>query len=138
VLIKGYQGIFMSRYPTSLPSKQKGAVLLESLIAILVFSFGVLALAGLQASMIKNTDEAKYRAEAAFLAQEKISQIWLSGDTNNLARFAETDTAVPQLPGGLMSVAISAGFDVNVKVNWTVPGGKQHTYLTNARVEGIN
>jgi Tfp pilus assembly protein PilV len=31
-----------------------------------------LALAGLQAVMIKNTDDARYRAEASFIAQQKL------------------------------------------------------------------
>ena len=34
---------------------QKGIVLLEALIAILIFSFGILAIAGLQGAMVKNT-----------------------------------------------------------------------------------
>ncbi len=123
----------MNRYPTSMPSNQKGVVLLESLIAILIFSLGVLALAGLQAAMIKNTDDAKLRAEASFIAQDKISQIWTSG-TANLADYILTDDPVAQLPSGKISVT-TAGRQVKVRVNWTPPGGREHTYLTNARIE---
>jgi type IV pilus assembly protein PilV len=124
----------MNRYPTSLASNQKGAVLLESLIAILIFSFGVLALAGLQAAMIKNTDDAKYRAEAAFIAQNKITEIWIDGTA--LAAHVVTDDPVALLPGGLMTV-VAPGSEIKITVNWTPPGGIQHTYITNARVEGI-
>ena len=56
---------------------QQGAILLEALIAVLIFSFGLLALAGLQTVMIKNTDDAKYRAEATFIAQQKLGEIWI-------------------------------------------------------------
>ena len=45
---------------------QQGVVLLESLIAILIFSMGILALVGLQAAMISNTSNAKYRADASY------------------------------------------------------------------------
>jgi len=54
----------------SLKSKtQQGIALLESMIAILIFSMGILALAGLQGVLVKNTSDAKYRAEATFIAQ---------------------------------------------------------------------
>ena len=57
---------------------QKGVVLLESLIAILLFSLGILALAGLQAAMLKNTSDAQYRAEATFIAQQKLGEMWVN------------------------------------------------------------
>ena len=123
-------------YPPSLPSAQQGVVLLESLIAVLIFSLGLLALTGLQAAMIKNTDDAKYRAEASFIAQDKLAEVWLTG-TNNLAGHIATNTAIPQLPSGKLSVAVSAGRDVTVTVRWTLPGGTEHTYFATARVEGL-
>lgn len=128
----------MKQYPklSKIKHSQQGAVLLESLLAVLIFSLGVLALAGLQSAMIKNTDDAKYRAEAAFLAQEVISEIWLTGH-DNLSGHIKTDDPVVQLPGGLVSVAVSANREVTVTVKWTLPGGSQHQYIANAMVEGI-
>lgn len=131
----------MKRYPTSLPSSQQGVVLLESLIALLIFSLGLLALTGLQAAMIKNTDDAKYRAEASFIAQQKLSEIWLNEDGNaNIAGYIETDTAINQLPNGTISVAVAADNScvVTVTVNWQLPGAAQHTYLTNGVIQGVN
>ena len=123
----------MNHYPTPSASQQKGAVLLESLIAILIFSFGVLALAGLQASLIKNTDEAKYRAEASFIAQDKISEIWIGGQAPGF--YIATDDPVAQLPGGKMTVAVvGATGEIKVTVKWTLPGGEEHTYLANTVV----
>ncbi|MFV1921093.1 MAG: type IV pilus modification PilV family protein [Methylotenera sp.] len=127
----------MNRYPLSIKKSQKGAVLLEALIAVVLFSFGILALTGLQAAMIKNTDDAKYRAEASFIAQQKISEIWINGNNTNLASYTLTDSPVPQLPNGKTSVAVSANRELTVTVNWTMPGGTEHTYLANARVEGV-
>jgi type IV pilus assembly protein PilV len=61
---------------------QSGSVLLEALIAILLFSMGMLALAGVQAAAIKNAAEAKYRAEASFLANQIIAQMWGENPAN--------------------------------------------------------
>ena len=61
---------------------QRGSVLLEALIAILLFSMGMLALAGLQAAALKNAAEAKYRAEASLLASQIIAQMWTENPAN--------------------------------------------------------
>lgn len=66
--------------------QQYGAALLEALIAILIFSMGVIALMGLQAVSIKNSLDAKYRADAAYLANQIIAQMWV--DRGNLDSYA--------------------------------------------------
>ena len=64
----------MTVRPSAL-ARQQGVVLLEALIAILIFSLGILGLVGLQASMVKGTSEAKNRAEASYVAQREIGRI---------------------------------------------------------------
>jgi len=114
---------------------QQGVALLESLIAILIFSMGILALAGLQSVMVKNTSDAKYRAEATFIAQQRLGMIWVG---TSLADYIETDTDISAtLPSGKRSVAVSPERVVTVTVTWQVPGESVHTYSTNARIEGI-
>jgi type IV pilus assembly protein PilV len=76
----------------SLPTREAGATLIESLVAILIFSFGLLGLIGLQAASIKNTAEAKYRADAAYLANQIIGEMW-SDNPANLASYAHNPTA---------------------------------------------
>ncbi len=129
----------MNKFQIASKASQKGLVLLESLIAVLVFSVGILALAGLQAVMIKNTDDAKYRAEAAFIAQQRLSEIWLNTDNRiSLAGYIAS-VAAPQLPGGTTSVAVDGNRLVTVTVNWTLPGNTdQHAFVANARIEGAN
>ena len=70
--------------PTTSPTsaKQQGSVLLEGLIAILIFSMGILALVGLQAAAIKNSSDAKYRADASYLANQIIGQMWADRANN--------------------------------------------------------
>lgn len=57
---------------------QRGASLLEVLIALLIFSFGVLGIVGLQANMNIRSTEAQQRAEAAVLADEIIGRMWIT------------------------------------------------------------
>ena len=56
--------------------KQSGSMLLEALVAILIFSIGILALVGMQAAAINNVSDAKYRSTAGFLANEIVGTIW--------------------------------------------------------------
>lgn len=122
---------------TQIPSKssQQGVVLLEALIAILIFSFGILALAGLQGAMVKNTSDAKYRSDAAFLAQQRLGLMW--ANPANLASFVE-DAPITDLPNGHRKVTLpAAGGEVMVEIKWTQPGQTvEHNYTTYARIAG--
>lgn len=66
--------------------QQRGVMLLEALIGILLISVGVLGIVGLQASSIAAVTEAKYRADAAFLANQMISRLW-SANPNDLDEY---------------------------------------------------
>jgi type IV pilus assembly protein PilV len=57
--------------------RERGVMLIEALIAILIFSIGILAVVGMQGAAIKNVNESKHRSEAAFLAQELLAQMWI-------------------------------------------------------------
>lgn len=56
-------------------------MLLEALVAILIFSIGILAVIGLQAASIKQASAAEYRSMAALLANDLISRMWVSDHT---------------------------------------------------------
>jgi type IV pilus assembly protein PilV len=58
---------------------QAGIVLLEALIAILVFSLGILTVIGIQAMSIKMAGEAQWRTRAALLADRLVGEMWASG-----------------------------------------------------------
>lgn len=60
---------------------QHGAFLLEALIAILIVALGVLGSVGLLARSIQDTDDAKNRGEAAYLANQLIGRMWVSDRT---------------------------------------------------------
>lgn len=90
----------MKRYSVPSIKKERGVALLEALIAMLIFSMGILALMGLQAVSIKQTADAKYRADAAFLANQIIGEMWADNPAN-LASYAHRATAgAACAPGG--------------------------------------
>lgn len=60
------------------PADQSGVMLLEVLIALLIFALGVLGLVGLQANAVKQSGQTKYRADATLLANELVGQMWIT------------------------------------------------------------
>lgn len=118
-------------------SAQEGVALIEAMIAILIFSIGILAIVGLQATMIKNTADSKYRSDASYIAQARIGEMW--ADPANVASYLETNTDISsQLPGGTRTVTQLNPGQYQVTVTWVQPGtnGTTHTFTTIARIAG--
>ncbi len=112
---------------------QRGAMLLEALIAIVIFSMGILALVGLQASMLSNTSNAKYRADASYVAQQRVGQMW--ADSDNAINYLENQTAVSGLPNGKRTVTQPNLNQFVVTVTWQAPGdSEQHNVVMNASI----
>lgn len=61
---------------------QRGVMLLEALLAILIFSMGILAIVGLQATSVKLSNDAKYRSDASLLANQLIGLMWVGNRTS--------------------------------------------------------
>lgn len=114
---------------------QKGAILLESLIAMLIFSMGILALVGLQAAMVSNTSDAKYRSVASYLAQQKLGELW--ADPKHIVATTEPG-ALAELPNGQYTIGYVADTgEVTITVTWQAPGDTAiHNVTTNARIMG--
>lgn len=133
---------------------QSGMILLESLVAILIFSIGILALVGLQATAIKQSTDARYRSEAAALANDLIAEMWVSDRTTGTLR-ANFATGGPNynawaakvgviLPGAIApAVTIDdAGTAypgrVLVRLQWIAPNepaaAAPHQYLASAMI----
>lgn len=111
---------------------QQGVVLLESLIAIVIFSMGILALIGLQAAMVSNTTASKFRADASYIAQQKLGQLWADP-----ANVAASTTYPSTLPNGKCVITIPAAGQVLIMVTWQQPGEAEvHNVTTNARIMG--
>ena len=147
-------------------SLQSGGFLLEALIGILIFSFGILGIVGLQAQSLRHTGDAEYRAEATYLANSLISQMWtddpgvlkakydstvgtgagyvaFKGDAATLPGVVvATDTNIPIVlvdpPAPVPQSPSVQGHVVQVSVFWQVPGDTTvHNYTTTG-VVGAN
>lgn len=130
---------------------QAGFMMLEVLVSVLIFSFGVLGLVGLQASMSRAQTAAKDRADAAALASELIGLMW--ADTrSNLASYdgagcagyarckdwtSKVAATFPNSNTNVTSVLVAGEttvYNVSVTITWTPPDGGQHTYATQTTI----
>lgn len=122
-----------------------GAVLVDGLVAILLFSIGILGVLGLQAVAIKQTGNAKYRTDAALYADRLIAQMWSGGKANLATDFSRGGTAFgawqTQLAGSLPGVDANPptvsfdGSQVTIVVNWSSPDdGSVHHYTAVSQI----
>jgi len=116
-------------------SVQRGVVLVEAMVAILLFSIGVLAVAGLQTTMLKNSSDAKYRIEANYKAQQMIGLMWAT-PAATYGGLYNTTINVPELPGGTLTVSQNVvGGPYQIQVVWQLPGeDQQHQFVTFATI----
>lgn len=113
---------------------QAGFALIEALIAVLIFSLGILGLIGLQATTTQATTMAKTRVDASFVASQRVAEIW--GDLANIASKGETDTPVATLPDGKRTTVVN-GNQVTVTVTWKMPSDEnRQSFQTVARIAG--
>jgi len=130
---------------------QGGFSLIEALVAIFIFSIGVLALIALQVTSVRQSTNAKYRSEAALLANRVIGEMWVSDRTTttlqanfntgggNYTPWANAVQAT--LPGSAASaptVVVAADGQVTVNVFWKAPNEQPseptHQYTAIARI----
>jgi type IV pilus modification protein PilV len=116
----------------------RGFSLIEALIALLVVSFGMLAIASFQLTLNRNGDLAKQRSEATRLAQQKMEQLraYARVDTHTGTPhiFNYTDDVVSSAAAEVISANTNAQFSrtwvvtpnatdtekwINVMVDWT-------------------
>lgn len=107
--------------------RQHGSVLIESMVALVIFSMGVLALVGLQSAMMKHSGDNRYRAQAQLIAQTHIANMMAyGGDSANYIAQVNTSTIQTQLPNGTLTFSALTNSMVTVTVGWQVPGGNRH------------
>jgi type IV pilus assembly protein PilV len=127
------------------PRGVRGFALLEALIGILIFSFGVLGLVGLQSAMTKAQTSSKFRADALYLASEVVGEMWV--DVPNLGNYAAANCAGHSrcnawngkvgrlLPNGAGAVEILGGGAVRVTITWSPPNEGTHRVITETDIQ---
>lgn len=117
-------------------SSQQGVVIIEVMIAILIFSVGVLGIVGMQASMIKNTSDSQYRSEASYLAQQRIGELWTAPDSLPADNSTTNVDVSSRLPQGTLAVT-RVGDQYTITVTWRQAGeATTHQYRTVAVIAG--
>jgi type IV pilus assembly protein PilV len=118
---------------------QRGVALLECLMALLIFSVGLLGLLGLEARVMNTSVESENRNRAAMLAGEIASQMWLNNTvtppatpdyTALLARVP--DQTQGGLPGGVPTVVPVLGTTnaADITITWQEVNAPQSTLTT--------
>ena len=113
------------------PRRQSGLTLIEVLVAMLIFSFGLLGFVGLQARAIQYSVSAEDSNRAALLANE-IGTMMVEKNDVNLDHVdpqliidwkARVATATGDgLPNGQGEVSIDAGKVATITLTWRAPG----------------
>ncbi|MFO1405982.1 MAG: hypothetical protein U1F08_00480 [Steroidobacteraceae bacterium] len=124
----------MTRRRRNAAGTQRGSALVEALVAVLLFSIGIVALLRVLGISVKDAGDVEYRAIAATVADEAVGRMWL--DRANLASYVEDGTAIDALPNGSRTVTV-AGNVVTVTINWQPPGAdRMRTHTLTATLTG--
>jgi type IV pilus assembly protein PilV len=129
----------MKMPPRTTLRHQAGMSLVEVMVAILVLSFGLIGIVGLQARATQYSMGAEDTNRAALLANEIVSAMW-TARTVNLPAATVTgwttrlgDTTNGGLPSGDGTVTVAGGV-ATVTVTWRTPsaaaGTPDHRYQT--------
>jgi type IV pilus assembly protein PilV len=127
---------------------QRGAMLIEGLVAITIFSFGILAVIGMMTTHMSTAADARYRIEASQFADSILADIRGSAAATRATDFGGPGGAgydrwlgrieSAQLPrtgiddNEQLEIAF-AGADVTVTVRWRAPADRSdepHQYVT--------
>lgn len=122
---------------------EHGYVLLEALVALLIFSLGLLGMIGFQAASTRIATDSRFRTEAAILADELISKMGVAkrvsveseytydstggGGASAHAWFTKRVTEASKLPNPKAKIEVARGnsvdtFVVKVTIEWDLPG----------------
>jgi len=124
----------MNKLPRHPATGQQGVALIEVLVAILIFSIGVLGLIGLQSRAIALSIDAEDRNRASMLANELVSTLWLRGAAGLSAadeeawkeRLADVqESGLPDADAEITTTTLTGGRrQIDVTILWKPPGRK--------------
>jgi type IV pilus assembly protein PilV len=120
--------------------------LVEVMVSAVIFGIGVLGLMNTHAVAFNTFSDAKFRVDAALLADKLIGEMWV--DRANIASyavlpgtppsygrlapwFAEMNRALPAADAGVEIV----GTEVRVTVSWQPPGGDRRSHVAVATLQ---
>jgi type IV pilus assembly protein PilV len=123
----------------------RGISLIEVLIAMTIFAFGILGMLGMHARALSSFSDSRYRTNAALLGESLLNDIWVN--RANMASYNYASGVVPSavqpwlsqvqatLPKGAGTITV-AGSTVTVIVNWQPPdSATQHQHTEIATIQ---
>ena len=126
------------------PPRQRGIALIEALVAVLIFAFGVIGLVGLQAAMTRAQGSAKFRADASYLGSQIIGTMW--ADRANVIKYDSSNCSTyglckdwlakvgSDLPAGAATISATASGDIALTVTWSTTAEGTHSYVVSTAV----
>jgi type IV pilus assembly protein PilV len=123
-------------------ARSRGVSMIEVLVVIVLFSFGLIGMVGLQARAVQFSVSAEDSSRAALLANEVVSTMWgnnsVTLSTGEVAAWNArvADAADRGLPNGAGTVTV-AGNIATVTVTWRAPhepAGTVHSYVTQVQI----
>lgn len=144
------------RSPALSRPSERGVTLIDALVALLLFSLGILGLMGAQSAAIQTASQSRYRAIAAVQAETLVSRMWLSDRTAATlqASFAGgssgskgsgssggtgytvwkeglDDSGLPNVSATVSFATVNSSSLATVQISWTAPGETTaHTYTS--------
>lgn len=122
--------------------RARGVSMIEVLVVIVLFSFGLIGMVGLQARAVQVSVSAEDSSRAALLANEIVSAMWGANSiTLSSGEIAAWNTRVGDaanrgLPNGAGTVVV-AGTVATVTITWRAPhepAGTVHNYVTQVQM----
>jgi type IV pilus assembly protein PilV len=143
---------------------QRGIAMVEAMVAIVIFSIGVLGIVGMQARSTQMLTDGVFRAQAAQVASQLIAEMW-TADPSKLAllyssassgtrynqwraNFQSGSNMIPGSSANPPTVVVQSQqiplpskpgvnfttSDVTITIFWQRPGGVVSQYVTTARI----
>ncbi len=112
---------------------QGGIALIEALVAILIFSFGVLGLIALEASAVNFAVDSEDRNRAALFASDVASAMWTAGSVdwignaqlaalnNNVWQVNIGNPTTTGLTNGTLNFAVVTAKSTDITITWRPP-----------------
>ncbi len=130
---------------TPLRARSLGMSLTEVLVSTVIFAVGILGLLSANATAFTTFSDAKYRVDAALLADRLLGEIWV--DRANVAAYAHDPVGTTQdrvapwlaevnrtLPAADATVTV-VGTQVSITVGWQPPGAQRRQHVAVATLQ---
>ncbi len=120
----------IKRFASHTLSDKEGFTLIEILIAVAIFSIGILAIGSMQLWSVKNNTTGNITTQASMLAKAKIEELKNTGDVTTLTNGADTDSIFTRQWQITNPLGDNESRQIEVTVSWNRRGQNRSVVLT--------